>query len=90
MRLILSYFFITLRRNDSQNISLIINYDILGAFVNTVSANDQHPVQDCENLQFPIQMQLSSKQKSFSQFFDPFMESPSPFKHFRKKDDRHS
>ena len=38
-------------------ISPLLNYDILGAFVNTVTANDQHPVQDCENLQFPIQMQ---------------------------------
>ena len=28
-------------------------------FVNTLTPNDKNPVRDCENLQFPIQMQLS-------------------------------
>ena len=42
--------------------------EILGVFVNTLTADGKYPVQGCENLQLPIQMQLSEKQKSFSNF----------------------
>ena len=34
---------------------------ILGVFVNTLTADCKYPVQDCENLPLPIQMQLSEK-----------------------------
>ena len=44
-------------------------------FVNTLTADGKYPVQGCENLQLPIQMQLSGKQKYFSLFFVPFLES---------------
>ena len=64
--------------------------EILGVFVNTLTADGKYPVQGCENLQLPIQMQLSDKQNNFSQFFVPFLESTSNFKHFEKKDDRHT
>ena len=64
--------------------------EILGVFVNTLTADGKYPVQGCENLQLPIQMQLSEKRKTFSEFFVPFLESTSNFKHFEKKDDRHS
>ena len=37
----------------------------------------------------PIQMQLSQKQKSFSQFFPTFLKSILDSKYFEKKDDRH-
>ena len=40
-------------------ISPLLNLDILGLFVNTLTANDMYPVRDCENLQLSIQMQLS-------------------------------
>ena len=43
--------------------------EILGVFVKTLTAGDMYPVQGCENLQLPIQMQLSEKQKTFPQFF---------------------
>ena len=33
--------------------------EILGAFVNLMTADDKYPVQDCKNLPLPIQMQLS-------------------------------
>ena len=62
----------------------------VGVFVNTLTADGKYPVQGCENLQLPIQMQLSEKQKTFSEFFVPFLESTSNFKHFQKKDDCHS
>ena len=59
-------------------------------FRNTLTANDNYPVQDCGNLLSPIQMVLSLKPKLFSDFFVPFLESTSNFKHFEKKDDRHT
>ena len=59
-------------------------------FRNTLTANDKYPVRDCVNLLSPIQMQLSLKPTIFSHFFVPFLESTSNFKHFEKKDDRHS
>ena len=33
--------------------------EILVLFVNRLTANGKHPVQDCENLQLSVQMQLS-------------------------------
>ena len=39
-------------------ISPLLNLEILGVLVNTLTANDNYPVWDCENLQFPSQMQL--------------------------------
>ena len=59
-------------------------------FVNTLPADGKYPVRDCENLRFPIEMELSYKQKFFSQFFVSFIEYPSIFKYFRKKDARES
>ena len=64
--------------------------EILRVFVNTLTADGKYPVQECQNLQLPIEMQLSEKRKSFSKFFVPFLESTSNFNHFEKKDDRHS
>ena len=60
-------------------------FGIIGLFANTWTAHYKYPVPDCGNLLFPIQIQLSEKQKSFSLFFIPFMESPSNFEHFQKK-----
>ena len=64
--------------------------EIFGMFLKTLIANAMYPVQGCENLQLPIQMKLSEKQKFLSQFFFPFLESKSNFKHFERKDDCHS
>ena len=33
--------------------------EILGVFVNLMTADDKYPVIDCKNLPLPIQMQLS-------------------------------
>ena len=70
--------------------SPLVLCEILGVFFNTLLADGKYPVQDCENLQLPIQMQLSEKRKTLSWFFVPFMESTSNFKHFEKKDVGHS
>ena len=59
-------------------------------FVNTFMTDDKYPVQDCENLPLSIQIQLSEKRKTFSDFFVPFLESTSNVKHFERKDDCYS
>ena len=59
-------------------------------FRNTLTANDNYPVQECGNLSSPIQMELYLKPTIFSDFFVSFLESTSNFKHFEKKDDRHT
>ena len=64
--------------------------EILGMFVNTLTADGMYPVQDCENLQLQIQIQWSQIRKSFSEFFVQFLQSKSNFEHFEKKDDCHS
>ena len=64
--------------------------EILEVFVNILTADYKYPVQDCENLPLPIQMQLSEKRKTFSEFFVPFLESTSNFERFQRKGDRHS
>ena len=70
--------------------SHLVLREILGVFVNTLTGDAKYSVQDCENLQLPIQMQLSEKPKAFSEFFVIFLESTSNFKCFEKKDDRQS
>ena len=71
-------------------ISPLVLGEILGVFINTLTADGKYPVQVCENLQLPIQMQLSEKAKTFSAFFVPFLESTSHFKHFEKNSDSQS
>ena len=41
-------------------------------FVNTLTGDGKYPIQYCENLQLPIQMQVSEKRKIFSQFLFHF------------------
>ena len=63
----------------------LFKFEIIGVFVNTLTADDKFPVLDSVNLQFPIQMELSSKQKLFSEVFIPFVESSSNFLNIFKK-----
>ena len=59
-------------------------------FINTLSVNGKYSLVNRDNLTQPIQMQLSRKQKTFSEFFSAFLESSLNFEHFQKKDDSHS
>ena len=70
--------------------SPLVVYESLLVFVNTLTDDEKFRVQDWENFPLLIQMQLSEKQKTFSQFFVPFLQSTSNVKHFDRKDDRHS
>ena len=54
-------------------------------FLNTLTANDEHSVISKDKWMQTIQMHLSQKQKTFSQFYSAFFESPLNFKHFQKK-----
>ena len=65
-------------------------YKILRLFVNALTADDKHYLLNRDNLTQPIQMQLSQKQKTFSEFFFAFLKSILNFKHFPKKDDPYS
>ena len=82
-------FFIILRAVELENVPLELD-EILGVFVNTLSADDKYPVQDCQNLPLPIPMQFSEKRKTFSECFAKLLECTSNFKHFQRKYDRHS
>ena len=63
--------------------------EILGVFLNTLTADGKYRVQDCGNMTLPIQMQLPEKEKTFSEIFIPFLYSTSNFEHFERNDDGH-
>ena len=65
-------------------------YETLRLVANTLTGNDKHYLLNRGNLTQPIQMQLSQKQKTFSEFFFAFLKSILNFKHLPKKDDPHS
>ena len=65
-------------------------HKILRLFVNTLIVDDKHYLLNRDNLTQPIQMQLSQKQKTFSEFFFAFLKSILNFKHLPKNDDPHS
>ena len=69
--------------------SLLLTWKILGLLLNTLAADEKYLVLHRDNLTIPIQMQLSQKQKTFSQFFAAFLKSTLNFKHFESKDDPH-
>ena len=69
--------------------SLLLTCKILGLLLNTLAADEKYLVLHRDNLTIPIQMQLSQKQKTFSQFFAAFLKSTLNFKHFESKDDPH-
>ena len=54
-----------------------------------MATDENYPVLNRENLRIPIQMILSEKQKSCSQFFDAFLKSRSKSGHFERKLDPH-
>ena len=58
-------------------------------FVNTLTADDKYFLLNRDNLTTPIRMQLSQKQKGFSQFFLAFSKSTLDFEDFEKRDDPH-
>ena len=64
---------------------MLVLCKILGLFVNTLSEDDKYYLFYNDNLLQPIQILLSQKQKTFSQFFSGFLNSTLNFEHFEKK-----
>ena len=58
-------------------------------FVITSNADDKYSLRNRKKLPQPIQLQLSKKQKNFSQFFSAYLKSISNIEHFETKDDPH-
>ena len=65
-------------------------HKILGLFLNTLTVNDKHYLLNRGNLTQPIQIQLSEKLKTFSEFFLPFLKSILNFQDLPEKNDPHS
>ena len=65
-------------------------HKILRLFVNTLTVDDKHYLLNRDNLTQRIQMQLTQKQKTFSEFLFAFLKSILNFKYLPTKDDRHS
>ena len=62
---------------------------MLGLFVNTLTADDKYSRLVRENFHEKIQMQLSEKPKTFSEFHIAFLKSPSNPEYFERKDEAH-
>ena len=67
--------------------SLLVIWERLRRFVNTISAVDKCSLPNKDNLMQPIHMELSQKLKTFSWFFLAFLRSRLNFELFQKKDD---
>ena len=67
--------------------SLFLTCQILVLLVDTLAVDEKYPVLNRDNLTIPIQMQLSQKHKTFSQYFPSFSKSSRNFKYIEKKDD---
>ena len=65
--------------------SVLVTLEISSLLPNTRSANSRYSLLNRNNLTQPIQMQLSRKQKPFSEFFSAFLKAGLNFQHFRKK-----
>ena len=64
---------------------MLVLWKILRPFVNTLSEDDKYCLLYNDNLLQPIQILLSQKQKTFSEFFSGFLKSTLNSEHFEKK-----
>ena len=65
--------------------SFLVICKILSLFVNTFTAYDKYSVLNKQYLLHPTHMQLTQKQKSFSQFFSAVWKSRLNFEHIQKR-----
>ena len=70
--------------------SVLVICKILRLFLNTLTADDKYSLHNRDNLTQPIHILLPKKQKTFFQFFSPWLKSILNFEHFEKKNDPHS
>ena len=64
---------------------MLVLWKILRLFVNTLTDDAKYSLLYRDNLTQPIQVRLSQKQKTFSNFFFAFLKSTLNFEHFEKK-----
>ena len=64
---------------------MLVLWKILRPFVNTLSEDDKYCLLYKDNLLQTLQILLSQKQKSFSEFFSGFLKCTLNFEHFQKK-----
>ena len=57
--------------------------------LNTMVANDMYSLLNRDNLTQPVQMILSKKLKTFSEYFSSLFKCSSKIEHFEKNDDHH-
>ena len=64
---------------------MLLLWKMLGLFVSTLTDDDKYSLLYRDNLTQPIQILLSQKQKTFSQFFSAFLKCRRNFECFEKK-----
>ena len=64
---------------------MLVLCKISGLFLNTLTDDDKYSLLYGDKLRQPIQILLSQKQKTFSQFGSAFLKSTLNFEHFQKK-----
>ena len=69
---------------------MLVLCKILKLFVNTLTDDGRYSLLHRDNLTDPIQLLLSHKQKTLSQFSAAFLKSTLNFEYFQQKDDPHS
>ena len=65
--------------------SFFVRSEILPLLVNTLAASYEYSCSNTDNLQLPVQMQLSEKSQKIFQIFIAFLESALNFEHFEHK-----
>ena len=66
---------------------MLVLCKFLRLLVKTLTDDEKYSLLYRENLTQSIQLLLSQKRKTFSQFFSSFLKSTLNFEHFQKKDD---
>ena len=69
-----SHCFITLEKIELENVRISVP-EILGIFVNTSAANNNHPLCNRKEVPQPIELQLAKEQEIFNQFFPAYLRS---------------
>ena len=64
---------------------MLVLFKISGLFLNTLTDDDKYCLLYRDNLTQTMQILLSRKQQTFSQFFSPFLKSTLNFELFQKK-----
>ena len=63
--------------------SILVICKVLRIIVNILTADEKYSLLNKDNLRQPIQMQLSQKQKTFSELVSTFLKSLLNFEHFQ-------